>query len=505
MTRLGILVALLTCLAWGALPARGETPATLAIGGKAFAESHILAELAAQTLESNGFRIERRLGLGGTLVTYEALREGAIDLYPEYSGTLQRVILKQPTLAGDAVVKALAERGLQQLSPLGFNNSYALALPQRLAQARNLQTIADLAGAPDLRLGFSLEFLRREDGWPALRAAYALPHTASGLEHALAYPALAKGHLDVTDAYTTDGELARYELVLLRDNRDFFPAYEAHFLARADLPDSARAILERLAGQVTADNMRSMNHRVSVAGESPAAVARSFLSDTGLLPPGDTAGAESAWPRILRNTLEHLRLTGIALALACFLAIPLALWLYRYPRPAQALLYACGLLQTIPSLALLALLVPLVGLGTVPAITALFLYSLLPIVRNTLTGLFSVDPLLKQVAQGLGLTAAQQLRHVELPLALPTVLAGIRTAAIISVGTATLAAFVGAGGLGEPIITGLTLNDHGLVLQGAIPAALLAVAAELLFELLERAVLPEPLRPAGPAGRRTSG
>ena len=121
-----------------------------------------------------------------------------------------------------------------------------------------------------------------------------------------------------------------------------------------------------------------------------------------------------------------------------------------------------------------------------PAIVALFLYSLLPILRNTVTALVTIDPVLKRVAEAIGLTRREQLRHVLLPMALPNILAGIRTAAVISIGTATLAAFIGAGGLGEPIVTGLALNDTGLILQGALPAAGLAILVELFFELLER-------------------
>jgi osmoprotectant transport system permease protein len=157
-------------------------------------------------------------------------------------------------------------------------------------------------------------------------------------------------------------------------------------------------------------------------------------------------------------------------------------------------LYGAGLLQTIPSIALLALMIPLFGIGWMPAIVALFLYSLLPILRNTITALLTVDPLLRRVAVGMGLTPLQQVRWLLLPMALPTILAGVRTAAVISIGTATLAAFVGAGGLGEPIVTGLSLNDPRLILQGAVPAALLALATELAFELLERRLVPPPLR-----------
>ena len=466
------------------------------VGSKSFAESYLLAELAAQLLESEGFTVQRKTGLGGTLIAYEALQQGAIDLYPEYTGTLSRVILKQPALAGGPLEAALARRGLQVVAPLGFNNGYALAVPERLARELSLEEISDLASYPDLRAGFSLEFLNREDGWPALQAYYGLPQVASGIEHALAYPALDSGSLDVSDAYTTDGQLETFSLRLLEDDRQFFPAYDAVLLARTDLPPRAGRALSRLDGVIDDATMRRLNRRVSEEELSPARVAAEFLESRGLA--GDASDAhatKAAGPsgHILRNTLTHLKLTGIALGLACLVALPAALLLYRRPRVARVLLYATGLVQTVPSLALLALLIPLVGLGQVPAVIALFLYSLLPVVRNTLAGLFGVDPLLKQVATGIGLTPFQQLRRVELPLAMPMILAGIRTAAVISIGTATLAAFVGAGGLGEPIITGLTLNDHRLILAGAVPAALLAVAAELAFEALERLLIPRHL------------
>ena len=312
---------------------------------------------------------------------------------------------------------------------------------------------------------------------------------------ALAYRALDNDQIDVTDAYTTDGELREHQLVLLADDLQFFPRYEAAFLSRSDLPDKAVTVLKRLQGRIDASAMQAMNQSVSSAGASPAQTARTFLLDHGLVANEVTGNGEGgATRRILGDTVTHLQLTGIALLLACLVAIPLALILSRHPKAARSLLYTAGLIQTIPALALLALLIPLVGLGKLPAIIALFLYSLLPIVSNTLTGLFSIDPLYRQVAAGMGLSEREQLLRIELPLAAPMILAGIKTAAVISVGTATLAAFVGAGGLGEPIITGLTLNDDRLILEGAIPAALLAILVELAFELLQRALVPAHLR-----------
>jgi osmoprotectant transport system permease protein len=487
------LLALLVICQWLIPTAAQAGKAKLSIGSKTFTESYVLGEIAAQLLESEGFTVERQLGLGGTLVAYEALKAGAIDLYPEYTGTLAQAVLGRPGLSGEQLEQALLEQGLRMQVALGFGNSYAIGVNGPLARESKLTRISELTGHPGLRAGFSHEFLNREDGWAALRAAYRLPQQAVGIEHALAYAAIEAGQLDFTDAYTTDGELAARDLVLLQDDLGFFPEYSAVLLARVGLPDDVSAVLSRLQSLLDEPTMQGLNHEVASEGKSPAAVAAKFLRQQGLTE-GQAPAAETRTQRILGHTATHLKLTGIALLLACGIAIPLALFLSRFNRPARALLYVSGLIQTVPALALLALLIPLVGLGETPAIVALFLYSLLPIVRNTLTGLFNVDPLVKEVATGMGLTERQRLWHIELPLAMPTLLAGVKTAAIVSIGTATLAAFVGAGGLGEPIITGLNLNDHRLILEGALPAAALAIAVELLFEWVERALIPAHLR-----------
>lgn len=470
-----------------------STDRPIGVGSKTFTESYILGELAAQLLEDRGFEVQRKLGLGGSLVAYEALKAGDIDLYPEYSGTLTQAVLGAPGMNQAQLVAALQAEALSIQVLLGFENSYAIAVSGPLARRAGLGTVSDLTGHPELRAALSHEFLNREDGWPALRRAYALPQSPTGIEHALAYGAIAAGQLDMTDAYTTDGELAVRDLVLLEDDRGFFPGYNALLLARADLPERAGEALAALDSLIDEPTMQGLNYAVANNGESPAAVAGAFLREKGLVS-GPVSAEVSRLQRIIGYTLTHLKLTAIALVLACAVAIPLALLLSRFDRAARVLLYVSGLIQTIPALALLALLIPLVGLGQTPAIIALFLYSLLPIVRNTLTGLFNVDPLVKQVATGMGLTDTQRLWHIELPLAMPTLLAGVKTAAIVSIGTATLAAFVGAGGLGEPIITGLNLNDHRLILEGALPAAALAIAAEVLFEWLERAFIPAHLR-----------
>ena len=459
--------------------------AQITVGSKNFNEGYLLAEIIAQSLELEGFSVDRKFGLGGTLVCYEALANGAIDVYAEYTGTLAEAILKTdiPATDLDRLNTAVSERGLQLLDPLGFNNTYALVMREKAAGEKGITRISDLASQPELVLAFSLEFLNREDGWPGLITTYGLSGKPVGIEHGLAYQAIVDGSADVIDAYSTDGELSRYVLTVLDDDRGYFPQYFAVPFTRLDLPDRAREVLLGLAGRIDDDRMRELNRMTTIDGRSFADVAGGFLREEGL---GETEVEDRLVSSILGNTITHLKLTAIALALGCLVGLPLGIVVFRNRSAANLTVYLAGLLQTVPSIALLALMIPLFGIGVKPAIVALFLYSLLPILRNTVTALITIDPLLKRVAEAIGLTRREQLRHVLLPMALPNILAGVRTAAIISIGTATLAAFIGAGGLGEPIVTGLALNDTSLILQGAIPAACLAILVELLFELLER-------------------
>ena len=460
-------------------------PAQITVGSKHFNESYLLAEIMAQSLELEGFSVDRKFGLGGTLVCYEALANGAIDVYVEYTGTLAEVILKAdgPTPGLGQLDTAVSEQGLQVLDSLGFNNTYALVMRKKTAEEKGISRISDLAAHPDLVLAFSLEFLNREDGWPGLVRTYKLPGKPTGIEHGLAYQAIVEESVDVIDAYSTDAELSRYALTILEDDLGYFPQYLAVPFARSDLPDQARKVLAGLSGRIDDDRMQELNSRTTIERKSFAEVASEFIREEGL---GETEIEDRLAASILGNTVTHLKLTAIALALGCLTGLPLGILVFRNRSVASLTVYLAGLLQTIPSIALLALMIPVFGIGVKPAIIALFLYSLLPILRNTVTALITIDPLLKRVAEAMGLTRGEQLRHVLLPMALPNILAGIRTAAVISIGTATLAAFIGAGGLGEPIVTGLGLNDTSLILQGAIPAAGLAILVELFFELLER-------------------
>jgi len=462
------------------------------VASKNFTESYLLGEIIAQRLEQAGMEVDRRFGLGGTLICFEALLAGEIDVYVEYSGTLEQTILKlgqRTSILG--LNERLLSRGLSLLSPLGFNNTYAIAVRKEVAEEFSLERISQLTDYRDLRVVVSHEFLEREDGWPGMRRVYGFDWIPEGIEHGLAYQAMADGSIDITDAYSTDGELQRYDLTVLADDKAFFPTYLAIPLIRDDLSPRAQAAIEDLAGTLDDSSMASLNASVVFEGEDFASAARNHLRSIGF----DVAdGGSNTFDDLIRNTQRHLWLTAIALLTATVVGIVLALAVFQVAWISNAVLYVAGLLQTIPSIALLALMIPIFGIGMLPAVMALFLYSLLPIVRNSVTALATVDPVLRRVGKAMGLTRYDEIRYVYVPLAMPAILAGVRTAAVISIGTATLAAFIGAGGLGDPIVTGLALNDTSLILQGAIPAAVLAIATELMFEGIERVLVPRHLK-----------
>jgi osmoprotectant transport system permease protein len=501
-----------------AATARGEAPPRIVVGAKKFTEGAVLGELMAQVLETQaGATVERRFNLAGTQICFDGLRTGAIDVYAEYTGTGLREILGTDAAVGSAsavfalVSTTFRERfALTWLAPFGFNNTYVMMMRPERAAALGIAALSDLAAHP-LRYGVSHEFLQRPDGLPGLRAAYQLNEaSAVGLEHDLAYRALADGSIDVSDGYSTDAKILVFGLRTLRDDRAFFPPYEAAPLARADLftrVPLAEPALRLLAGRIDDATMRQLNYAVEGERRSPADVAAEFLHQLGLGAPQVVPEARAngllalLWQRrwiTLALVIQHVWLTGIAVLAAVLVGLPLGISASRRPALAALALSGAGILQTIPSIALLAFMLPFFGIGIVPAIAALFLYGLLPILRNTVAGLRAVDPLLLEVGRGLGMRPRDLLWRVELPIATPVILAGIRTAAVISVGTATLAAFIGAGGLGDPIVTGLTVSDTNLVLCGALPAALLAMVVDAGLAGVESVATPRGLRLAPP-------
>jgi osmoprotectant transport system permease protein len=463
---------------------------TLRIGSKRFTESTILGEILTQTAQRAG-SAEHVPGLGNTAIVFEALRSGAIDLYPEYLGTIELEILHHrragATLA--QVDQELAPLGLGVGIPLGFENSYAIGVRRDTAQALHLACISDLARYPQLRIGLSHEFLGRADGWPGLARHYGLTATPTGLDHGLAYEALAAHEVDAIDLYTTDAKIARYGIEVLLDDRHYFPRYDAVVMYRRSVPQrfpQAWAALQTLAGRIDENRMIELNGAAELDHRAARDIARSFLEQSGsvAMRPGfrDRLFGED-FGRLAR---QHVLLVLLSVAAASAIGIPLGVAAARWRALGSAILAVVGALQTIPALALLAALIPVLGaIGTRPALLALFIFALLPIVRNTAVGLAQVPAVLREAATALGARSLSRLWLIELPLASPVILAGIRTAAVISVGTATIAAFVGAGGFGERIAIGLALNDHQMLLAGALPAAAMALAFEALFGALE--------------------
>ena len=459
---------------------------SLTVGSKRFTESYVLGEIVAQTAHAT-----HKPGLGNTAILLEALKSGAVDLYPEYTGTIAREILKsEDRLDLRALNEKLKPLNLAAAIPLGFSNSYALGMLRKEAERLGIRKASDLAKHPTLRFGLSHEFLGRRDGWPGLQAAYSLPQKPRGLDHGIAYEALGAGEIDVMDLYTTDAKIDRYGIVALEDDRQFFPPYDAVLLYRSDTPGRFPAqfeSLKKLQGAIDNQTMVRLNARAEIDKVPFADVAREYLGSKIQVRHGVWAALFA--PDFGRLLLEHLGLVFGSLAIAVLIGVPLGMLAARVSWLAQPVLITTGLLQTVPSLALLALLIPVTGtIGIWPALIALFLYALLPITRNTHTGIVEVPRGLVQAGTALGLTRAKILVKVELPLALPTIMAGVKTAAVISVGTATIAAFIGAGGFGERITQGLALNDHAMLLAGALPAAALALVVHVVFELAERAL-----------------
>lgn len=474
-----------------------EAPKRITLGSKGFTESVILGEMLRQLAQQTGTEAQHQRQLGGTSVLWNALLSGEIDAYPEYTGTLLQEILVKENLQTEAELRqALTEHGLRMTAPLGFNNTYAIGMKTALAEQLKLRTISDLKNHPELVLGFGNEFMDRADGWPDLQQRYQLPQqNVRGLDHDLAYRGIASGSLQVTDLYSTDAEIAYYNLLTLEDDLNYFPVYNAVILYRADLAQQfpeVVAMFNRLVGRIDAPTMSRMNAQVKLNGEPESAVAAEFLKRALNLEVDYRV--KTAWQRFWQHTGEHLVLVGISLLAAILLAIPLGILAARRERLGHMVLGVASILQTIPSLALFVFMIPILGIGEPPAIVALFLYSLLPIIRNTHAGLKDIPHAIVESAQALGLSSRARLRIVELPLATRAILAGIKTSAVINVGTATLAALIGAGGYGQPILTGIRLDNTSLILQGAIPAAALALLVQGLFGLIERGLLPRGLR-----------
>ena len=412
-----------------------------------------------------------------------------------HTGTIGEEILKTPPPTTPAEMRdQLAKFGVGMTGELGFNNTYALVMQHTAAERKQIRRISDLRNHPELKFGLTHEFLDRRDGWRPLADKYQLPtQNIVGIDHGLGYEALRNGSIDVKDAYSTDAKIGENDLVVLEDDLQFFPQYKAVFLYRLTLPPNVIAILRGMEGTLDEKRMIQLNAEAERT-KNYARAADLYFRDAAS--PQTRSMDESFAHKLWRWTSRHLELAGISLLLSILVGVPLGIAASRGGALGQVILSVTGAIQTIPSLALLALLVPVPFFGISPrtAIAALFLYGLLPIVRNTATGLQDIAQPIRESAIALGLEPSARLWKIYLPIASRTILGGIKTSAVINIGTATLAALIGAGGLGEPILSGLNLNDHVTILQGAIPAAVFALLVQWSFELLDRLLIPKGLR-----------
>jgi osmoprotectant transport system permease protein len=466
------------------------------VGSKSFTEPVILGEMIRMLAEDAGVTAGHSMRMGDTSKTWNGLRSGALNVYVEYTGTLFKELFAGRDLTLEQLKEELASDGILMSRPLGFSNNYALGMKEEKAAELKIRTISDLRGHPDLRLGVSHAFLERGDGWHGLKTYYKLPFaTPPGMEHTLSYKGLGTS-LDVMDVFTTDAEIKAFGVRVLEDDGKFFPKYEAVLLYRADLarkhPEAVRAIL-KLEGKIDNETMIALNSRVNTDREAEAAVAAAFLEER--LGVRVKAAHETAWHRLWRMTWEHLLLVVGSLVPAIAVAVPLGVVAARRPLLGQLILGLVSVVQTFPALALLSVLILLMrSVGTGPAVVALFVYSLLPIVRNTVTGLQDIPLPIRESAEALGLSAWDRLTLIEMPMAARSILAGVKTAAVINVGFATLGGLVAAGGYGSAIIAGLDKNDAGLLLLGAVPAVIMALVVQGLFDVAERFVVSRGLR-----------
>src|SRR5438132_1971351 len=358
------------------------------IGSKKFTESYVLAEIAKRALENAGIKVEHRQGMGGTIILWEALRGGGIDVYPEYTGTIAEEMLKEPGASIAQIRNALSAQGIAMTDDLGFNNTYALVMRRDRSEHLGLKTISDLRAHRELKFGLTHECLERRDGWRPMSERYQLAASqVLGIDHALGYAALAKGEIDVKEAYSTDAKIGDYGLVTLVDDLHFFPQYKAVFLYRKTLSPQASHVLNDLSNSIGEARMIRLNSEAERTKNYAAAAQQFFGTTDGAITTPFVS--ETFRNKLLRWVTRHLELAGISLVLAIIVGLPLGIVASRGGAVGHAILGATGVIQTIPSLALLALLVPLpfFGISARTAIVALFLYGLLPIVRSTATGL----------------------------------------------------------------------------------------------------------------------
>ena len=493
-----------------------ESNKQLIIGSKLFTENILLAEMLSLLLEEKyNFKIIRKFNMGGTKLVFDSLKNKYIDIYPEYTGTGYAMLLKRSGEANPKktyhIVKSEFLKNFQMAwsLPLGFENTYALAVRAEDARFQKIHSISQLKRHIDsFRLGMGYEFVERKDGFDNFSKKYQLYFTKNQvvtMNTSLMYSALNNREVDMIMAYSTDGRIKAFKLKTLKDDKSFFPSYEAAYLTRQDVLKTwpeVQAAFADLENNISKKEIISLNNQVDQLDYGLTQSARNFLIQKKLLVDNTQKLQKvslidyyiSKKKYFFKILIEHLILVFVSLFFALCFSIPIGIWAVRNTSVERIVFSLVNILQTVPSIALLGLLIPLLGIGFVPAVSALFLYSLLPLIRNTFEGIRNVDRSYIEASAGTGLSAWQILIFVQIPLALPVILAGVRTSTVIVVGTATLAAFIGAGGLGDPIFRGIATLDSRLIFLGAVPACLLAVILDTGVAVIENLVISKGLK-----------
>lgn len=474
-----------------------KSPVT--IGGKVFTEQSILVDLLAQLLEDHQIAVIKKKNLGGTLVAFEALKKNDLDIYVEYSGTSYHSIFKQKDILSQEetfnfLKKEFSKNNIYSFPSLGFSNSYALV--SKINNPYN--QISDLKiDSKKYSIAFEHELLTRPDGFPEFSKTYDLEFKkVSSMNVGLMYQAVHQGQVDFGIGYTTDGRNKAFEMKIIKDDLRFFPQYFASILvhekALKAYPE-LKKILSGLNNKISAEEMTEMNYLVDVKKMSPLKVTRNFLQKKKLIKSSENNLDIMSENYLIKNSAllfsklkEHLYICIYALLFTFFFGFIFGIAAYWNQRIKQFVFILVNIFQTVPSLALFGFLIPFLGIGFKPSLIALVMYALLPLVHNVYTGLSEVDKDIIQSFKAIGMNRWQILTKIQIPMALPTLSAGLRTSTVIIIGTATIAAFIGAGGLGELIFQGISSMDHRLILLGAIPAALLALIADFLIYSLCR-------------------
>jgi osmoprotectant transport system permease protein len=489
----------------------------IVIGSKKFTESIILGEILSIILEEKYQEtVVRKFGLGGTKIAFDALVNEDIHTYPEYTGTGYVMILKQdgendPKKVFNIVNQLFQKKwDIHWSPPIGFNNTYALAVKKDNPSFTSIHKLSQLQNAVDkYSYAAPYEFMERKDGHTRFSNFYQLNFNQKNIismEAGLMYSAINEKKVDMVIVYSTDGRIKASQLKLLKDDKSFFPPYFASFLSKNSYlkknPNLEKA--QNLIGDLISESeMVEMNDHVDRLKEDPYQIAKNFLIYKEIISGVQRETKQKrnifsyAWNKrnyLLQLLWQHVSISFMALSLGCLFSLPCGILVTRYKKLSKIIFPIINTIQTIPSVALLGFMIPLLGIGFLPTIIALFLYSLLPIIRNTYTGIKSVDKSYLESAKGIGLSHFQILLKIEIPLALPFILSGVRTAAVIVIGTATLAALIGAGGFGDPIFRGVSTINSNLILIGAIPSALLAIVVDKLLASLENILVSKGLR-----------